>query len=314
MWPIDYVLETGEVPPPPDNLDDIRHTLVQNNPVLLEPDSFTDEAFTRFNMAHRLFGTSEEAVSRTLDTIEGSVALDPSHVKRGPCKLTNLLPLVSDTLVPGNPDRAYGARPEKLDTLVRYNMGLDNLILPTVAQDILCPNFIVHVKGPQGTEETANLQAVYDGSLAARGIDTLWAWSNDDSGVQQPPIARTITCTYVSGVLRMYAVHCRSRQPGTTTKELGQQPHSRPPGSQYITTLIDSWLVRDKAADFRAGLTAFRNGLVWARKQRDEVINRANREAEGRRRAREGSATGRNSRRPDSEESECRSSLDPIAT
>jgi hypothetical protein len=104
-----------------------------------------------------------------------------------------------------------------------------------------------------------------------------------------------VTYTHVSSVLRMYAVHCRSRQLYTPTQDLRQEPLSPPQELQYIITLIDSWLVRDKAAGFRAGLTAFRNRLGWARRQRDDATAWANREAERRRTTAEGSATGSNS-------------------
>ncbi|KAH8744602.1 hypothetical protein F5883DRAFT_376245, partial [Diaporthe sp. PMI_573] len=72
-------------------------------------------------------------------------------------------------LVSGNPDRAYGARPGTLQKSGRD--ALRKVIFPTTALDLLCPNFVLHVKGPKGSSETAGLQAVYDGALAARGID-----------------------------------------------------------------------------------------------------------------------------------------------
>lgn len=222
VWPIDHVLSsTLDVPPPPDNLDDISSAICGTSRASLEPQTFTVEDWKRFRNAHNR-ATSEEARSRVLDgIIEGAtLGLDTAGVKQGPIILNNLLPLLPN-LVPGNPDRAYGARSETLHKSVRDALG--KLILPTTALDLLCPNFVLHVKGPKGSSETAGLQAVYDGALAARGMDALWTWSAEGDGDGDADadggggnIARTITCTYASdGVLRMFAVHSRRRQSNT---------------------------------------------------------------------------------------------------
>lgn len=55
-------------------------------------------------------------MSKMLDVIEGvKLALSSSYIKRGPIKLTNLLPLLPENFAPGNPDRIHCARPEKLN-------------------------------------------------------------------------------------------------------------------------------------------------------------------------------------------------------
>lgn len=292
VWPIGHYLQSGDEPPGPNNLQDIISVLDSGGRASLEPEEFNEEAFRQFRKAYTI-AAAEEQQSRTLDTIEGAtLALSSLHTKRGPIKLANLLPLLPNNLVPGNPDRVYGARPETLTRSVRED--LEHLILPTTAQNIVCPNFIVHIKGPAGDLEVAKLQAVYDGSLAARGMDALWAYGSDedeDGGVDgeahdrsPAAIARTITCTFADGVLRMYAVHSRRRHDRRLSKasvlQLAQQTHSWSRGVEYTTTQLgSSWPMLDNLQAFRVGAAAFRNGLEWARSQRDEAISRANRKA-----------------------------------
>lgn len=249
----------------------------------LEPDTFSQDDFKRLQKAYDL-ATSEEAQSRTLDAIEGSLTLRSSHVKRGPVKSTNLTPLTPDNLVPGYPDRAYGARAEALDRSIRHALG--HLILPTAAQDILCPNFIVHVKGPGGDPEVADLQAVYDGALAARGMEALWEFgSGTDGGVdadepaegQSLPgshRARTLVCTFAQGILRMYTVHLYTCG-GGLARPLQMAP-VQSGGVAYSTSRIGTWVMYDNLQGFCEGAAAFRNGLEWAREQLDEAIRRAN--------------------------------------
>lgn len=294
----------------PDNLQDIIDEVCGNGRASLEPDAFGAEQHERFWRSY-ILGTSEEPQSRTLDIIEGeTLALSSAHVKRGPIKLNNLVPLVPANFVPGNPDRAYGARPETLERCVREQLGM--LVLPTTAEDILCPNFIVHVKGPDGTPKVAEIQAVYDGALAARGIQALWDFGSEEDRQQKPnevdddhddededeeveekedggttrraTIARTITCTFADGVLRMFAVarRCRGRARVQTLQRLQQQQQQThlPPDDnddvEYVTTRLGSWFMAEELDGFRRGALAFRNGLEWARRQRDEAIERAN--------------------------------------
>lgn len=282
IFPLNYYLETGEHPAPPDNLPEITKVICHTSRSSLEPEAIVMQKFLEFQKAYDI-ATAEEPVSRTLDTIEGvTLALSSAHIKQGPVMLTNLHPLLPENLVPGYPDRTYGARPEKLDQSVRRE--LEHLILPTKPRDLVCPNFIVHVKGPSGDPKVAKVQAVYDGALAARGIEALWAYGSDDQDDQDgTPSARTITCTLTDGVLRMYAVHIRSHSGSPTLSQL-QEMHRQSPSSpkqlEFVTSLIGSWLVCDRVDEFLRGATAFRNGLEWARQQRNEAIARANRRVE----------------------------------
>lgn len=281
IFPINHILPNNEYPMPPDNLQDLINEVCGNGRASLEPEAFGAQQHERFSRAY-ILGVSEEAQSRTLDMVEGeSLTISAAHVKRGPVKLTNLQPLTPAHFVPGNPDRAYGARPETLERSIRDYLG--TLVLPTAAQDILCPNFIVHIKGPDGTPRVAEIQAVYDGALAARGIQALWDFGRegdqqDEEHEKKAAIARTLTCTFADGILRIFAVARRQRGPAEMNR-LHEQARSPPEDVEYVTARLGSWLMAEDLDGFRRGALAFRNGLEWARRQRDEAITRANKRA-----------------------------------
>ena len=74
---------------------------------------------------------------------------------------TNLAHLTDDTLVPGNPDLYYGARPEHLDRRVRNE--LSGRINPLTQVDLpMAPDFFLAAKGPDGFAAVAKRQASYD--------------------------------------------------------------------------------------------------------------------------------------------------------
>lgn len=233
-------------------------------------------------------------------------ALLQSHVMRQKKMLSNLAPLTDGSIPPGNPDRAYGAPASDLDRSVR--LELDELVVPTREKNFICPNFIVHVKSNKGDATVAMAQAAYDGALAARGMQALWDFGGGPdmaSGIQTPRgdtgdstaalgvrsdgvtdsspghedrarvarVARTITCTWTTGVLKMYATYCEvNPNPGE-----GALSTSLEPGfPKYVPSSIGSWIMTDKENQFRDGLAAYRNGLDWAKRQRDMVISRAN--------------------------------------
>lgn len=278
VWPIGHWLSVGTRPPAPDNLQEILGILHESGRNSLQPRTFTVDHFIELQQAYDV-ATNEEARSRTLDAIEGAVGRDLGYMKQGPVKATNLAPLTPYNLTPGNPDRTFGARPELLHQTVRC--GLGHLILPTAAKNLLCPNFVVHIKGPNGSPEVANVQAVYDGALAARGMEALWAYGSraeqDKDEDQGSYTARTITCTFVAGILRMFAVHLyHGRGP---VKLLQEQTPIRLEDVEYSTTLLGTWPIYDDFDNFCTGAAAFRNGLEWARKQVDAAILRANRRA-----------------------------------
>lgn len=178
------------------------------------------------------------------------------------------------------------------------------MIVPTREKDFVCPDFVVHVKGETGNERVMKAQAAYDGAIAARGMQSLWDFGNGPElssevhapvsargsstgdigdrpdglmhtheGVKYARVARTIACTWAFTALKMYAIHCEEHS-GIDDQTLSGNSRSKLP--KYVPSFIGSWIMTDEEERFREGLRAYRNGLDWAKSQRDEVISRAN--------------------------------------
>jgi hypothetical protein len=128
--------------------------------------------------------------------MEGDIA-DRKCVS-GQIPFANLNHLTDGSLVSGNPDRYYGARPEQLDRRVRAD--LDGLIIPSSQHDLpIMPNYLLAAKGPDDSAAVAIRQAAYDGALSARGMQTVISYGNFES--QYAENFRVITSTYHSGTL-----------------------------------------------------------------------------------------------------------------
>ena len=181
----------------------------------------------------------------------------------GGIPFTNLEHLTDGTLVPGNPDVYYGARPEQLERCVRDE--LSGYIIPSTQDDLpIAPNFFLAVKGPEGTGAVARRQASYDGALGARAFHSLQSYGQHDAICDDS--AYTITSTYNDGQLKMYTSH--SIQPAETTG----QP-------QYYMNQLKGWSMTSDLQTFRQGAAAFRNARDWAKEKRDEAIARASEKA-----------------------------------
>lgn len=138
---------------------------------------------------------------------------------------------------------------------------------------------MVHVKSDEGNLLVARAQAAYDGALAARGMQCLWACGSRTVSSPEVPdvslarVARTITCTWHGGVLKMYAMYCQQESAAGDSAPTGDLASDF---ARYIPSYIGSWIMTDKEEYFRGGIAAYRNGLDWAKRQRDMVISRAN--------------------------------------
>ncbi len=193
--------------------------------------------------------------------IEGEVK-DAKCVSGG-IPFTNLAHLTDGTLVPGNPDRYYGARPEQLNRKVRTE--LSGYIIPSTQNDLpAAPNFFVAGKGPDGSIAVAGRQASYDGALGARGIQSLRSYGQGEPAYDNN--AYTITTLYHGGTLKMYTSH--PAQPSSS----GSRP-------EYFVTQLGAFAMTNNTETFRDGAKAFRNARDWAKEQRDEAIRQANEKA-----------------------------------
>jgi hypothetical protein len=260
IYPDEYEYPDGRVPPEPENIDDIRAALAQPRRSL-SPSCFSTEDFRNFKRTDAHASKERQVTTSVIPIIEGDIG-DRKCVA-GNIPFTNLDHLTNGSLVPGNPDLYYGARPEQLHRQIRAD--LHGHIIPSAQHDLpIAPNFFLAAKGPDGSLAVAGQQAGYDAALGARGYNGL------QSCVAGEPVfdkkAYTITSIYHGGQLKLYTVY--PTQPTT--------PGGCP---EYIITQINSWSLTGNAEAFRQGAGAYRNARDWARMQRDEVIKQANEKA-----------------------------------
>lgn len=257
IFPDEYEYPDGTAPPAPENRDEILKTLLQKRDSL-SPSTFTEEHFKKFKRANAHASKELDVTSSVIPIIEGDIG--DLKCAAGEIPFTNLEHLTDGTLVPGNPDRYYGARPEQLKRDIRE--ALEGQIMPSTQHDLpIAPNFFLQVKGPDGTPGVAIRQACYDGALGARGIHSLRAYA-------EPPVlfdnnAYTLTSTYQGGHFTMFASY-----PILPAESGGS--------SGYVMTQLKAFALTGDEESFRNGAAAYRNGRDWAKKQRDTIIREAN--------------------------------------
>ena len=256
VYPYGYRYPDGRVPAKPKNWEEINRRLSHRRPSL-SPSRFSEEAHEKFKQSDADAVKEKQVSTSVIPVIEGDIG--DARCISGGIPFTNLDPLTDGTLVPGNPDIYYGARPEQLDRRVRDE--LRGHIIPSTQADLpAAPNFFVAAKGPDGSIPVAGRQTSYDGALGARGMLSLASY-----GHQEPVFdhASTISSMYHGGMLRMFTIH-PSQRTGS-----GSRP-------EYIMHQLRSFAMIDTAEAFREGATHFRNGRDWAKEQRDEAIRVAN--------------------------------------
>ncbi|RWA08507.1 hypothetical protein EKO27_g6590 [Xylaria grammica] len=241
----------------PENLEEIMQIMARPRPSL-SPSRFTQGDFDKFEQADADAAKEWQVTSTVIPIIEGEVG--DSKCVSGQIPFTNLGHLTDGSLVPGNPDRYYGARPEQLDRRARTE--LNRHIVPSTQHDLpVAPNFFLAVKGPEGSLAVAGRQACYDGALGARGIRSLQTYGDAESDADNK--AYTITSTYHGGTLQVYTSHpLAPARPGAS--------------GGYATTKLNAWSMTGNASTFRQGAAAYRNARDWARQVRDEAIQKAN--------------------------------------
>ncbi|GKU08396.1 unnamed protein product [Fusarium langsethiae] len=262
IYPDKYLYPDLKRPPRPGNLQKLREILQQRRRSL-SPSLFPEDKFEAFQDADAHASKESQIIADVIPTIEGDIH-DRRCVGRQ-IPFTGLDQLTDGTLVPGNPDLYYGARPEQLHRKVRRD--LEGKIVPSTQQDLpIVPNFFLAVKGPDGSLSVASRQACYDGALGARGILSLQSYRCEDDKQQYDNDAYTLTSIYHGGQLKMYTMH--PIPPAIV--------NSRP---QYVMTLVKAWVLTSDVDAFREGVAAFRNGRDWTMQQRNEAIKRANEKA-----------------------------------
>jgi hypothetical protein len=260
VYPHAYEYPDGRVPAKPNNWEEIKQRLAQPRPSL-SPSKFSEEAHEKFTRVDAHAFKEKQVTTSVIPIIEGEIR-DAKCVSGG-IPFTNLDHLTDGTLVPGNPDLYYGARPEQLDRRVRDE--LSGHIIPSTQDDLpIAPNFLLAAKGPDGSLAVAGRQASYDGALGARGTQSLRSYGQDESVYDNN--AYTITSIYHGGQLKMYTSH--PTQPTS--------PGGRP---EYFLNQLKGWSMTSDPDTFRQGASWFRNARDWAKEQRDGAIARANERA-----------------------------------
>ncbi|KAK7912303.1 hypothetical protein PG985_014784 [Apiospora marii] len=187
----------------PDNLEELERFLPNLGHHCLLP-RFTNDDFKKFEKEDAHATKEWQIVANVVPIIEGNI-VDRKCVS-GQIPFNNLDQLTDGSLVPGNPDRYYGARPEQLDRRIRAD--LMGFIVPSTQHDLpIMPNNILAVKGPDGSAAVAARQANYDGALGARGIQGVLSYGSSES--QNDGNSRVITSTYHSGTLKMFTSHVK---------------------------------------------------------------------------------------------------------
>lgn len=173
----DFEYPDGRIPPKPSNWSDIKERLARPR-ASLSPSKFTEEAHGKFIRADANAFKEKQVTKSVISVIEG----DNGDVRcvSGGVPFRNLDPLTDGTLVPGNPDRYYGARPEQLNREIRSE--LNGQIVPSTQHDLpILPNFLLAAKGPDGSLAVAGRQASYDGALGARAMHSLQTYGQENN-------------------------------------------------------------------------------------------------------------------------------------
>ncbi|CAG2015266.1 unnamed protein product [Fusarium graminearum] len=178
------------------------------------PSVFPDDQFEAFQRADAHASKESQVIVDVIPIIEGNIGDRMYAARQVP--FTNLDHLTDSTLVLGNPDLYYGARPEQLDQKVRQEFG--GRIIPSTQHDLpIVPNFFLGVKGPDGSAAVAKKQLLYDMALGVTGYGAIRSYKADATTYDNK--AYTIGCTYQDGQLKMYASH--PIEPSVSGKESG---------------------------------------------------------------------------------------------
>ncbi|KAI1325092.1 hypothetical protein F5Y16DRAFT_423311 [Xylariaceae sp. FL0255] len=240
---------------PPANLEEIRQALKQRRPSMSST-SFTEFDFNKARSRVNAINNEIDIMTKVLPILEGEC--DP-RFSCGRIPFRNLKPLTDGSLTPGHPDWYHGAIPGRLDRQILQEIS--RLVVPSPRERTpILPNFFLAMKGPRGRFDVIDLQANYDGVLGARAMQSLQSYRSTPVFDKN---AYTLTSTFLSGILTIYAIH--------------PQPATRPDGRCiYIMTLVDVQILYLNAEGFRAGVSAYRNARDWAVRRRNEAITQAN--------------------------------------
>ncbi|KAM0794039.1 hypothetical protein BDR22DRAFT_883689 [Usnea florida] len=222
----------------PDNLGEMKEMLAQPQPSL-PPLRLTQENFERFVETDERALNEDTMLSEVFAIIAG-----PSDVPSQKNLLfNNLKDLTDGSLTEAKPDFYDGSPPADLNMQIRKELG------PYI------------VKGPDGRSAVCKRQALYDGTLGARGMYELRSYVDPET--THDKMAYTITATYFGETLTIYSTHTI--------------PSNNPKNPvEYHMTKLNAWAMTGNPEAFRQGAIALRNARDWAKEKRKELIDAAN--------------------------------------
>lgn len=197
---------------------------------------FTEEKLSEFRAAAAK-ATNEEGVNIEVIT---KIKDDTVYHTVQTQKCSNWAPLLDKGgLTAAKPDYMDGLEIKSENGFLRSY--LQEFIVPAANVPFL-PNFFFEAKGPKGTPEIANRQALHDGSLGARGI----LYTRICAGEKLDSDAYTFSGLFSSGVLKLFA-------------HFITQPDGNKGMLHYHMCILGQWLVENDVDTFRLAVTAFRN-------------------------------------------------------
>ncbi|KAK2743055.1 hypothetical protein FQN57_005011 [Myotisia sp. PD_48] len=263
FYPDRYQYPNGQKLAKPANWTEIQERLHRRR-ASLSPTRFNDDDFENFQHADTTSPKEAEVMLSVISTIQGNI-VDSATVAVGQL-FQNLAPLIQPkpyaepVLAYAKPDSFCGARPEQLRRPIRDYLS-DMIIPSTRDSHPILPNFLLEVKGPDGTSAVVSRQSLYNGALGARAMHELQTYSNAERIYDTK--AYTITATYLAGMLKLYSHHIiPSAKPGWE--------------SETVMTLINAYALVGSRENFVQGVSAYRNLRDWAKEQRDQFIEDAN--------------------------------------
>jgi hypothetical protein len=252
-YPEEYDYSDENIPPTPNNWDDIMQRLAQPRSSL-SPSRFSREDFRKFKRINAQALSEKKVMSSVFPIVRGD-----ANIPYEEDKLFGNLEPFADGITDAKPDFYDGARAGQLDKRVRSD--LSHYIVPSTQNHApILPNFFAEGKGPDGSAAVAKRQALYDGTLGARAMHRIQSYGN---ALAYDNNAYTIASTYHDGQLKLYTNHpTPSIDPERST--------------DYYMNQLGAWALAGNPETFRHGATAFRNARDWAKEQRDRFIMAAN--------------------------------------
>lgn len=240
----------------PNNWDELRSMVAR--PRQISPSESYDAQYQAFRQAELESSDKLYVKKKIIPVIRGS-----SHFgsEKGH-SFQNMGDITNGSIVKAQPDFYDGVRFSALEK-VMYEQ-LRPFIKPLVAATTpVVPNFFGVFRGRSTSDREVKLLARYSGAIGARGIHRLRSFGVEDKETVYDNNAYTISATYLSGTLTLYA-H-RPIAPSV-------------PGGRdiYRMTRFFGSLLIDSPGEFRRGVEAFRKARKWACEKRKELVAAAN--------------------------------------